>query len=270
MGELRGLGKLSRMRLSEVLRNSSGCVSVALVAKTLNASREQARFYLSAWTKGGWLRRIRRGLYCPVELAAKSPNEIFLDPWVIASQVFSPCYIGGWSAAKYWDFTEQIFESIVVLTTRRPLQKKQYVGGGSFLLKKIATDKLFGLKSVWMGEIKVQVSDPHRTIVDILDDPSLGGGIRSVIDFFRKYLSSHDCNLETLVQYAEKIGNKTVFKRLGFLLSKIQPGETNWIAYCIQRISQGNTQLDPTSKGKRLVKRWRLWIPAGLEGGMSD
>ena len=55
MDELAGLGKLSRKRLADVLRNSSGCISVILVAETLNVSREQARLYLSSWAKNGWL-----------------------------------------------------------------------------------------------------------------------------------------------------------------------------------------------------------------------
>jgi predicted transcriptional regulator of viral defense system len=267
MDELAGLGKLSRKRLSEVLRNSKGCISVDLVAETLNVSREQARLFLSLWAKNGWLRRIRRGLYCPVDLAAETPDEGFLDPWVIASQIFAPCYIGGWSAAQHWDLTEQIFESTVVLTSRRLNQNEQSVGGLIFLIKKLTPDKMFGLKSVWKDQIKVQVSDLHKTIIDMFDDPSLGGGIRSLIDFFQKYLSSSECNLNVLIQYAGKMNNKAIFKRLGFVLSKLKPNETHWITQCLEQLSQGNSQLDPASKGKRLIKKWRLWVPEGLEEG---
>jgi predicted transcriptional regulator of viral defense system len=267
MDELAGLGKLSRKRLSEVLRNSKGCISVDLVAETLHVSREQARLFLSLWAKNGWLRRIRRGLYCPVDLAAETPDEGFLDPWVIASQIFSPCYIGGWSAAKHWDLTEQIFESTIVLTSRRLNHNEQSVGDLTFLIKKLTPDKMFGLKSIWKDQIKVQVSDLHKTIIDMFDDPSLGGGIRSVVDFFQKYLSSSECDLNMLIQYAEKMNNKAIFKRLGFVLSKLKPNENHWITQCLEQLSQGNSQLDPASKGKRLIKKWRLWIPEGLEGG---
>ncbi len=265
MDELAGLGKLSRKRLSDVLRNSKGCVSVSLVAETLNVSREQARLYLSSWAKNGWLRRVRRGLYFPVDVAAETSDGGPLDPWVIASQIFSPCYIGGWSAAQHWDFTEQIFESTIVFTSRRLNQKEQSVAGLAFLIKKLTSDKIFGLKSVWKDQVKVQVSDPHKTIIDMLDDPSVGGGIRSVIDLFQQYLSSSNCDLNILTEYADRMKNKTIFKRLGFILSKIKPQEGNWIAYCLERLSEGNSQLDPSSKGKRLIKKWKLWIPEGLK-----
>jgi len=265
MDELAGLGKVSRKRLAEVLRNSNGCVSVSLVVDSLGVVREQARVYLSLWAKKGWLRRIRRGFYVPVDVAAETSDERLVDPWVVASQIFSPCYIGGWSAAQHWGLTEQIFESTIVLTTRRLNQKEQLVGGLPFLIKKIASDKMFGLQIVWKDQVKIQVSDPHKTMVDLLDDPSIGGGIRSVVDFFQNYLSSKYCDLSILIQYVEKMGNKTIFKRLGFVLSKIKPQEVHWIAYCMERLSQGNSQLDPSSKGKRLLKKWRLWVPEGIE-----
>lgn len=127
---------------------------------------------------------------------------------------------------------------------------------------------MFGLRSIWKDQIKVQVSDPHKTIIDMFDDPSIGGGIRSVIDFFQKYLSSSECDLNILIQYAEKMNNKAIFKRLGFVLSKIKPDETYWITRCLSHLSQGNSQLDPASKGKRLIKKWRLWISEGLEEGL--
>lgn len=265
MDELAGLGKLSRKRLSEVLRNAKGCISVSLVTETLRVSREQARLYLSSWTKNGWLRRVRRGLYFPVDMAASTSDESPLDPWVVASQIFSPCYIGGWSAAQHWDFTEQIFESTIIFTSRRLNQKEQSVAGLAFLIKKLSSDKMFGLKSVWKDQAKIEVSDPHKTIIDMLDDPSVGGGIRSVIDIFQQYLSSITCDLNILTEYAGKMKNKTIFKRLGFILSKIKPQEVRWITYCLEHLSEGNSQLDPSSKGKCLIKKWKLWIPEGLK-----
>ena len=39
------------------------------------------------------------------------------ESWVLARAVFEPCYIGGWSAAEHWGFTEQIFNSTMVFTT---------------------------------------------------------------------------------------------------------------------------------------------------------
>lgn len=267
---LAGIGKVSRQRLAEVLRQAkSACITAKTVAEFLKVSAAQARTFLSYWAENGWLLRIRQGVYLPVDIAAKSPDHSFVDPWIVANELFSPCYIAGWSAAEYWDFTEQIFESTLVITSRHINGKKQSTAKTHFLIKKLAIEKIFGLKTVWKDQTKVLVSDPHKTIVDMLDDPSLGGGIRSTIDFLQQYLSSSHFDSIIFLEYALKMNNKAIFKRLGFILSKLNPSMTELIEYCKQNISQGNSQLDPNSKGHRLIKKWRLWIPESFEEQMN-
>ena len=51
----------------------------------------------------------------------------------------------------------------------------------------------------WSGSRAV--SDPSRTIVDVLDDPSLGGGIRNVADVLREYFQGEHRDDELLVEY---------------------------------------------------------------------
>lgn len=162
---------------------------------------------------------------------------------------------------QHWDLTEQIFDKTLVLTSKRINGKEQIAGNVHFLIKKIDFAKFFGLKTIWKESIKVQVSDPHKTIIDIFDDSSLTGGIRSVVDILQKYLKSEYFNSSLLLEYAFKMKNKTVFKRLGFLLSIIKFEDTALIDQCQQNISRGNSQIDPSLKGKRLIKKWGLWIP---------
>lgn len=268
--DLAGIGKLSRQRLSQVLRKvKGGCLTSKNVAKFLNVSTIQARAFLSTWAANGWLYRVRQGVYTLIDITATSMDQSLIDPWVVANALFTPCYIGGWSAAQHWGFTEQLFESTLIITSKRINGKKQTAGGLTFFIKKLKTERMFGLKAVWREQIKVQVSDPHKTIVDMFDDPSIGGGIRSVIDFFEQYLSSSYFNADILVEYASKMNNKTIFKRLGFVLSKITPNAIALINRCKQNISKGNSQLDPYLKGNRLHKKWNLWIPEDFEKQMN-
>jgi predicted transcriptional regulator of viral defense system len=180
-------------------------------------------------------------------------------------QLYSPCYLGGWSACQYWDLTEQIFNKTLVLTAKRINGKEQIAGNMHFLIKKIDPKNFFGLKAIWKESVKVQISDPHKTIIDILDDPTLVGGIRSVIDMLQNYLKSDYFNPSLLLEYAFKMNNKTICKRLGFLLSMLKFEDSGLIEKCRQNISKGNSQIDPSSKGKRLVKKWGLWLPNDFE-----
>jgi predicted transcriptional regulator of viral defense system len=267
--DMGGIGKLSRKRLSEVIRHCKGCIKAADVADCLQISGIKARNLLAIWSKRGWLQRIRPGLYLAVELASESPDDILIDPWVVATQLYPPCYIGGWSACEYWGFTDQIFSSVVVLTAKRVNGKEQMAGNMTFLIKKQDSEKMFGLKTVWKESIKVQVSDPHKTIIDLLDDPTLAGGIRSLFDMLQKYFQSEHLNTALLLEYADQMKNKTIFKRLGYLLSILKPAEIDLIDQCKKRISQGNSQIDPSSKGNRLIKKWRLWLPDDFENTLQ-
>ena len=128
----------------------------------------------------GWLSNLRRGLYAPVPLDAMSGKRFFrnLGFWFLSYS--HPGYIGGWSAAEHWDLTEQMFRSLVVYTARPTRPRTQMIQGISYILRRVKPEQIFGMHPVWHGKVKVLVADVHRTVVDMLDDPGSGGGIRHV------------------------------------------------------------------------------------------
>ncbi|MDA8238953.1 MAG: type IV toxin-antitoxin system AbiEi family antitoxin domain-containing protein [Nitrospiraceae bacterium] len=261
MKTLAGIGKKDRERLSEIFRETKGTISVKDAADILNVSSPDAAKMLSRWAKKGWISRVRRGLYVRVPLESRTSDVPLEDPWIIADRLFSPCYIGGWGAAEYWDLTEQIFRTVVVLTTQKPRDRAPVIKGTSFMLRTISEKALFGTKPVWKGQVKVSVSDPTRTILDMLADPKLGGGIRPTADIFLSYLKSENKNIQLLIDYARRLDNGAVFKRLGFLLERYAPDQEAAINDCRASLTKGNVRLDPSLPADRLVTRWRLWIP---------
>ena len=256
-----GLGKADRERLSAVLRETLGTISVIEAAEILGLPSIPVAKLLARWAEKGWLSRVRRGLYIPVPLESPTADIPLEDAWIIADKLYETCYIGGWSAAEYWDLTEQIFRTVVVLTTQRPRQRKQSIKGTEFLLKSVSEKTMFGLKPVWRGSVKVNVSDPTRTVLDMLGDPKLGGGLRSTVDMFKNYIASENKDIDLLIEYADQLGNGAVFKRLGFLLEKFAEDEQVFIEQCRERLTKGNAKLDPALKADSLVTRWRLWVP---------
>jgi predicted transcriptional regulator of viral defense system len=256
-----GLGKTDRKRLATLIRGTKGTVSVGEAATILGASSTDAAKMLARWASKGWLSRVRRGLYIPVPLESPTADVPLEDPWVISNRLYSPCYIGGWSAAEHWGMTEQIFRTVLVMTTMRPRDRKPVIKGTSFLLRTVPREALFGLSAAWRGQVKVSVSDPTRTIVDMLSDPALGGGIRSTTDILNAYLRSENKNAKLLTDYAARLRNGAVFKRLGFLLERLAPDEQGAISACLSSLTKGRAKLDPSLAGDKLVTRWRLWVP---------
>jgi predicted transcriptional regulator of viral defense system len=267
MEAITGLGKEERRRLSAIVRETKGTISVKEASNILKVSPTEAAKMLFRWAKKGWLSRVKRGLYIPVPLESRTPDITLEDPWLIAERLYSPCYIGGWSAAEYWDLTEQVFRTVVVMTTQKPRERNPVIKGTNFLLRTISEKAMFGLKPVWRGQVKVSVSDPSRTILDMLTDPKLGGGLRSTIDMFSNYLKSENKNIELLIEYAKQLNNGAVFKRLGFLLERYAPEQKVAIDECRLRLTKGYVKLDPALKADRVITRWRLWVPESWAKG---
>src|ERR1700730_9838049 len=152
----------SRARLAAVLRASKDVLSVAIVAQTLGIDRRRAAQLLSRWSAQGWLRRVGHGFYVPVPLDLAGSQQVIADPWVLVPALFGQCYIGGWTAAHHWELTEQLFNETFVFTTRRFIEKRVTAQGATFLLHNIKAKRLFGLKTLWRGSVKVAISDPAR------------------------------------------------------------------------------------------------------------
>ena len=261
MNKLSGLGKLDREQLSSLLRETQGTISVKESASILRISQQEAGKRLARWCANGWLSRIKRGVYIAVPLTSTTAEIALEDPWMIAEKLYHPCYVGGWSAGEYWGLTEQIFRTIVIKTTQKPRNRHPIINGTAFMLITTPADLMFGLKVVWREQVKVLISDPTRTILDFLIDPKLGGGIRATADMLNEYLNSEHKNLPLMVEYAARIKNGAVFKRLGFLLELFAPEESAIIEFCQKNLTEGKVKLDPQLASKKLITKWRLWVP---------
>lgn len=255
----------TRERLGHLLREGGEVLTVANAARILELSRPDASKVLSRWSGQGWLNRIKRGIYIPVPVEAPGTEGAVEDAWALVPELFGQAYVGGWSAAEHWDLTEQIFSDTCVFTVKPVARRLQVVHGIRFAVTHIAGNHLFGTRAVWRGRRKINISDPARTVIDMLSCPWTGGGLSHVMECLQCHFLSPDFDPVKLVEYGERLANAAVFKRLGFLAERfLGPGHELAVS-CRSRLSKGRAQLDPSLKGDRLVTRWRLFIPRGME-----
>lgn len=260
-GTGKGISEKNRRMLGILHREMSGPFTARDAMALLSLDIERTRRFLAYLVERGWLARVRNGLYITVPLDALHPAQWREDPWVVASKVFAPFYIGGWSACEYWNLTEQIFNETVVVSNQRLRRRHVEIQGFHFLIKRVSKDKVFGTSVVWRGRTRVPVSDPTRTIVDILDDPGIGGGMRHITEVLNTYLSNERRDDSRLLEYANRLGNRAVFKRLGYLLETLGVLAPNLINVCAREKSSGIALLDPTAPRKgRILRRWNLQI----------
>jgi len=261
-----GISAANRDLLTRLNRWTNGVFTVREAAGILpERDVNRVRRLLAYLAERGWLVRVSRGLYAPVPLDAQEPSEWRIDPWIIADRVFSPdYYIGGWSAAEYWDLTEQVFNEVMVMTARSFRSRVRVIQGHSYNLRSISKRQLFGIAYEWRDRVRVSVSDPTRTVVDVLDAPVVGGGIQHGVELLRAYLNEHR-NDKLLVEYVDRIGNRTVAKRLGFLLETMDDRTPRLLRRLRRRISKGISLLDPSMPNEGpIVTRWNLRINASV------
>jgi predicted transcriptional regulator of viral defense system len=197
-----------------------------------------------------------------VPIESESADVALDDAWSVAASMFSPCYIGGWSAAEHWGLTEQLFRSLCVMTVQRPRERQLELRKARFELHTVAPAPFFGMRTVWRGGTRVQVSDPARTLVDMLAQPALGGGVRHLAEMLASLFHDHPKEATKLADYAAKISSGAVYKRLGFLLQRDHSDQTALIESCRARLTAGYAKLDPALPSDRLVTAWRVWVPA--------
>lgn len=219
----------------------------------------RVRRLLTYWASRGWLSRLRRGLYVTVPLGTRNPAQLSEDPWIVASHLFSPCYIGGWSACEHWGLTEQIFRGVVVFTTRKLHDRHPTIKETPYVLRTVPERKLFGTTPVWRGQIKVHVSTPARTIADLLNDPTVGGGMRHVAEVVARFFSGEHRDDGDLLEAIARLNNRTIYKRLGYLTETLKPEAPDVLKRCQERLSAGYSKLDPTVTAQGpFLRRWRL------------
>jgi len=252
--------------LTKLHRGVTGPFTPQEASNILGFDIRRTRRFVAYLADAGWLTRIRRGLYTTVSLDVIEPSTWTEDPWIIAAKIFPPFYIGGWSACEHWSLTDQIFKETIVISSKLIRQRHIEIQGVPFYIKVVGGDKIFGTEVVWRDRTRVSVSDPAKTIVDILGDPKIGGGIRHIADILVAYLSHERRNDSLLMEYAHRSGNRTVFKRLGYLLEAIKVADKKLLAACRKEISSGISLLDPGAPRKgRFMRRWNLRINVTLD-----
>ena len=193
MSQAAGISGRGRAELATLLGAGRRFVTPTDVVGALGVDPDAAAKKLSRWAEEGWVRRVRRGLYIGVPVDAANPSAWSEDALLVAAEVWRPCYFTGWTAAHHWALTEQIFRTTVLKTSERVRAATVKLLDHDYLVGHIEPDLLtWGLKTEWRDGVRLRFADPARTVVDILDRPRLGGGIRHGAEILEAYLDEHD------------------------------------------------------------------------------
>lgn len=230
----------------------------------------QALHYLA---KSGWLVRLRKGLYA---LSSSVPGAPLAHEFEIAMALVDPAAVSHWSALHYHGLTEQAPRKVFVLTTtetsvprarggRAEGSRGGYpVGDTVYQFIQVKPERFFGTEKVWVGEARVTITDPERTLLDGLSMPQYCGDFAEVLHAFE--VRASDLSLERIVEYALRLDAATA-KRLGWVLEHqgIEPSKLGRLAALPMK---GYRKLDPAGPRKGPCNRhWMIQenLPGKLE-----
>ncbi len=246
-----------------------GLITVDGAATALRVPRRTAAVRLASLARSGWLARVRRGVYYTLPLEAASAEvAVPDDPWMVATVLFPPCYIGGWSAAEHWGLTEQIFRSTFVVTAAAIRRTEQSFLGLDFHLTHVTEHRLADTTRVWRGRERVAVSGRERTIVDALNTPAWLGGVRHLADVMGRYTETAAFSFSALLTTLNRHGTAAAHKRFAYLVEALWPDSPEAHAagaHALARRSAGVIKLDPSVRARgTLRRRWGLYVNVNL------
>jgi predicted transcriptional regulator of viral defense system len=249
----------------------AGLITTGRSAELLGVGATVASLTLGRLVRRGWLARVRRGLYLVLPLEAGGEETAIEDPWVLARELYSPCYIGGWTAAEHWELTEQLFRATFVVTSANIRRSREIFLGAEFHLARGTPDLVESVRQVWRGSERVAVSDRERTIADALANPSWVGGVRHLVEILRTYRDSKAWDPNRLIECLDEIGSGAAFKRLGYLVETVLEPDSRLVKEALSRRTSGVVKLDPAIAGRgRINTRWGLSANVPLDRGAPN
>lgn len=219
-----------------------------LLADLLNRSRRQTYRMIARLKDQGLVDEVEKGKYL---LLGLEPERVLSNPLFIASSLLTPAYVSYWSALHFYGFTEQVPLTVFVATTKkkRPVAFRDL----RFRFVTIKPRKFFGYRREMLGDLPVVVADEAKAIIDSLDLPHYAGGIAEVAKALHAALAEVD--VPTLVEYANRMEDKSLGSRLGYLLEAL--------GYPVEGLlrSASPVKLDPARpRTGRTASRWQVIV----------
>jgi predicted transcriptional regulator of viral defense system len=252
----RGLTPKESLLISTLARQDKKVFSIEDARVVIG---EDARKAMSSLLRKKWVLPLKRGLYAivPLDVGVKGADSFILHSFVIASHLVEPYYIGYWSALNHYGFSEQIPRTTFIATTR-PRMLLEILGTG-YCFVSMGKKKFFGFGEIEIEGWKVNISGPEKTIADCLDRPEHSGGIDEVARAI--YFSHGEMDMKKVLEFAGKMGNQAILKRLGYILETVGLFDRYRDLFTGFRPKKGYPALDPASprRGKH-SSRWGLLV----------
>lgn len=233
-------------------------VTLEGIRKRAGVSSGFARKLAHDLVQRGWLQRVRRGRYL-LNPSRHGPDALpDTDPLRIGSRLVEPYYFGFATAAELEGLFPQASRLYYLVTTARWVPGKEL--SRWFHPVRVTAARFFGFHTVLRRDVKLEVSDRERTLLDCLNRPALSGGMAGVGQMFA--LAKPSMNWPRLGSYLDRFANRSLALRAGFLAERIRPSihpPDAWVRARVAKPDEPYVPLGPPKTHGRRGERDPRW-----------
>lgn len=204
-----------------------------------------------------WLERLERGKYRLIPLAAGPEAQWAEHEYLVAAALVEPYYLGYATALNYYGYSERQPRPVWIVTTRR--KRRVTIEGIAYRFVTVGERKFFGHTTVQLLDRPVQIAEREKAIVDGFDHPEYCGGVTEPAKGL--WFGGDELDLDRVVEYSQRLGNRTATRRLGFWLERLEMGHEGLLRRVEAPEDRNYALLEPggPKEGTRDA-RWRLIV----------
>ena len=218
---IKSLSKQEYDLLSNFAIKNRKVITVKDVKGSFNFTAGKIRVMLHRLEKKGWLERIEKGKYLIVPLEGR---EGWAEhPFIPMSKLVTNYYISYRTALAYYGFTEQIPFYVFAATTER--KNSLEFQGYLYKFVRVSKRKFFGFEKIQISDVDINIADKEKAIIDSLDREEYAGSIIEILKALHNNKEQFDFN--KMIDYAFRMENHSLVRRLGFLLDIIKHDTKN-------------------------------------------
>jgi predicted transcriptional regulator of viral defense system len=231
--------------------------TIADARTVVDDSEANIRKLLHRLNRKRWVKRLERGKYLIVPLAAGPEAEWAEHEYLIAASLVEPYYLAYATALHYYGYTERRPDPLVIATTRR--KRPVVVDDLTYRFVTLTPHKFFGYEMISLLGEGVRMAEREKAIADGFDHPELVGGVLEPAKGL--WFGSRELDWEKLVTYTRRLRNQVAARRLGYWMARLGLGREDLLSQLEDGEGHSYARLEPSGprKGARNA-RWRLII----------
>jgi len=252
------LGPIETNIVARLTYEKKAIVTVEDLDRLFNLSPEDRKQVVFRLKKKKILSTIKRGVYAfsPLEAGPEGTgvDELLIPPLFFPKKNY---YIGYSTMFNYFGFTEQLFQTVYVLNTT--MRRERIICGISYKFIRISENRLYGLETIKVRDMDVNISSRERTLIDLLYFNKPVGGIAGAVEIFTQIVKGRKCDIKKLIEYGARFPNITTRKRIGLILESLKVADSTLKPLMKSVEKTAVSSLNGSRQGT-LNKKWKLIV----------